>query len=107
MGLALMVLRITANSMLQLAAKPEARGRVMALYSIVLLGSTPIGAPFTGWIGEHAGARWAFAVNGAVALVTGLVLLWQMRHSRTASESEPLEPGVPVLPGEASEPAVA
>jgi MFS family permease len=109
MGFALMVLLITANSMLQLAAKPQARGRVMALYSTVLLGSTPIGAPVTGWIGEHAGARWAFAANGAVALATGLVLLWHRRHSKATEGDGPssLEPGVPDVPGEASQPAVA
>jgi MFS family permease len=80
MGLFLMVLLITANSMLQLAAKAQARGRVMALYSIVLLGSTPIGSPLTGWIGQHLGARWAFTLNGAVALVTGIVLLAARRR---------------------------
>jgi MFS family permease len=80
MGLFMMVLLITANSMLQLAAKPQARGRVMALYSIVLLGSTPIGSPITGWIGQHMGARWAFVLNGGVALITGLVLLAARRR---------------------------
>jgi MFS family permease len=97
MGLFIMVLLITANSMIQLASKPQARGRVMALYSIVLLGSTPIGSPITGWIGEHLGARWAFGLNGAVALVTGIVLL-AARHRRgraadAAPEADPeLEP---------------
>ena len=45
------------NSMLQLAAAPEMRGRVMALYSIVFLGSTPIGGPLVGWLSEVAGPR--------------------------------------------------
>ncbi len=80
MGLFIMVLLITANSMLQLAAKPQARGRVMALYSIVLLGSTPIGSPITGWVGQHMGARWAFGLNGGVALVTGILLLAARRR---------------------------
>ena len=104
MGLFIMVLLITANSMLQLSAKPQARGRVMALYSIVLLGSTPIGSPITGWIGEHLGARWAFVMNGAVALATGIALLVARRH---ASLTEAASPGVPQAPGESSEPAVA
>ena len=42
------------------------RGRVMALYSVVFLGSTPIGAPLVGWIAEVAGPR-AGLVLGAVA----------------------------------------
>ena len=107
MGLAIMVLLITANSMLQLSAKPQARGRVMALYSIVLLGSTPIGSPITGWIGEHLGARWAFLMNGGVALVTGLALLGARRRTGTQAREASLESGVPETPGEGSEPAVA
>ena len=107
MGLFLMVLLITANSMLQLAAKPQARGRVMALYSIVLLGSTPIGSPITGWIGQHLGARWAFVMNGGVALVTGLALLVARRRVNAPAATADLEPGLPETPGEGSEPAVA
>ena len=42
------------------------RGRVMALYSVVFLGSTPIGAPLVGWLAEVAGPR-AGLVLGAVA----------------------------------------
>ena len=107
MGLAIMVLLITANSMLQLSAKPQARGRVMALYSIVLLGSTPIGSPITGWVGQHLGARWAFVMNGAVALVTGVALLTARYRSHAPARAADLEVGVPATPGESSEPAVA
>ena len=45
------------NSALQIAVEPVMRGRVMALYSIVFLGSTPIGAPLVGWLAEVAGPR--------------------------------------------------
>ena len=107
MGLAIMVLLITANSMLQLSAKPQARGRVMALYSIVLLGSTPIGSPITGWVGQHLGARWAFVMNGAVALVTGVALLTARYRSQAPAEHAGLESASPASPGESSEPAVA
>jgi MFS family permease len=54
------------NSALQLTVEPAMRGRVMALYSVVFLGSTPIGAPLVGWIAEVAGPR-AGLVLGAVA----------------------------------------
>jgi MFS family permease len=54
------------NSAMQLAVDPLMRGRVMALYSVVFLGSTPIGAPLVGWIAEVAGPR-AGLVLGAVA----------------------------------------
>jgi MFS family permease len=57
------------NSTLQLAADPLLRGRVMALYSVVFLGSTPIGAPLVGWLAEVAGPRAGFVLGGTAALV--------------------------------------
>jgi MFS family permease len=59
------------NSTLQLAAPPEIRGRVMALYSVVFLGSTPIGAPIAGWLAGAAGPRSALVLAGAAALLGG------------------------------------
>ena len=47
----------------------------MALYGIVFLGSTPIGAPIAGVIGEHLGARVGFILSGAVAAGLGVALL--------------------------------
>ena len=56
------------NSALQLAVEPAMRGRVMALYSVVFLGSTPIGAPLVGWIAEVAGPRAGLVLGAAAAL---------------------------------------
>jgi MFS family permease len=57
------------NSSLQLAVEPSLRGRVMALYSVVFLGSTPIGAPLVGWIAEIAGPRAGLVLGGVAALL--------------------------------------
>jgi len=70
---------ITFNSMaktvLQLAAKPMMRGRVMALWGLAWLGSTPIGGSIIGWIGQDAGARWSLVVGGLSTLLCGLLAL--------------------------------
>jgi len=81
MGFTIMAFMITGNTMLQLNARPEARGRVMALYGIVFLGSTPIGAPIAGVIGEHLGARVGFAISGLVAIALGVGLLAARRRA--------------------------
>ncbi len=47
----------------------------MALYSIVFLGSTPIGAPITGWLAGAAGPRSTLVLAGVAALV-GAFGLW-------------------------------
>jgi MFS family permease len=57
------------NSALQLAVEPALRGRVMALYSVVFLGSTPIGAPLVGWVAEELGPRAGMVLGAAAALV--------------------------------------
>jgi MFS family permease len=70
---------ITFNSLakttLQLAAKPEMRGRVMALWALAWLGSTPIGGPIVGWAGQAFGARWALVIGGVAALACGVLAL--------------------------------
>jgi len=76
-----------AKTTLQLAAKPEMRGRVMSLWALAWLGSTPIGGPIVGWIGQEAGARWALGVGGVATLLCGvLVAAWaaSRRARRTA-----------------------
>ena len=60
------------NSTLQLAADPQMRGRVMALYSIVFLGSTPIGGPISGALSGAFDARVALAMGAVAALAAGI-----------------------------------
>ncbi len=78
-GFASMVFMATGNSMMQVASAPSMRGRVMSVYAMVFLGSTPIGAPLMGLLSEWAGPRIAFAVAGAVAVASALGALWVLR----------------------------
>ena len=57
-----------SNATLQLGSEPRLRGRVMALFSVALLGSTPIGGPIVGYLGEHISPRFSLAVGGVAAL---------------------------------------
>jgi MFS family permease len=61
----------TANTIIQLTATPEMRGRVMALYVLLFLGTTPIGGPLVGWICRVAGPRAGFLVAAGAALFAG------------------------------------
>jgi MFS family permease len=88
-GAASITFMATANSTCQLTSSPEMRGRVMALYGLVFLGSTPIGGPVIGWISQTFGPRFGMGVGGvatiAAALIAGAVLLRQdgaMRRDR-------------------------
>jgi MFS family permease len=83
-----------ANSTLQLGAASQMRGRVMALWSVAFLGSTPIGGPTIGWITTMAGARVGLAVGGVaclIAAVFGLVALRHVRNRRATIIAFPCE----------------
>ena len=100
MGLCSISFIATANATIQLRADPAMRGRVMALYAIAFLGSTPIGAPLVGWIADVTSPRVAIAVGGAATLAAcvPLALRYVHRHVTAAggeveSEVSDAEPG--------------
>ncbi|HVF76179.1 MAG TPA: MFS transporter [Acidimicrobiales bacterium] len=69
LGAAVITFMTTANAMLQLGSEPAMRGRVMALYALVFLGSTPIGGPIVGTVAEQFGPRAGLGVGAAAAFV--------------------------------------
>jgi predicted MFS family arabinose efflux permease len=93
LGAASVTLAASVNSALQLASEPGMRGRVMALYSIVFLGSTPIGAPLAGWLSEQVDPRAALVMAGVAALVAGAL-------ARLAFERTTEDPSRALLGGE-------
>ncbi|RPK48163.1 MFS transporter [Streptomyces sp. ADI93-02] len=78
MGLFAMVVNVSTNTTIQTSTDSTMRGRVTALYMMVLLGGAPVGAPVVGWITDTYGPRVGLATAGAVAActatTTGLVL---------------------------------
>jgi MFS family permease len=99
-GFFAMTFMITGNTMLQLEAKPQARGRVMALYGVVFLGSTPIGAPLVGAFAQHLGSRVAFFAAGMLAIAVAVGVLWSRAAARRSAQRRIAEPVVAVEPTE-------
>lgn len=85
-----------SNASVQLAVEPEMRGRVMAVYSAVFLGGTPLGAPLLGWVGDAWGPRWTLAIGaigcGLAVVAAGVYLLrrnhWEWPRLRTPDDPE-------------------
>ncbi len=71
----------TSNSLLQLRARPEMRGRVMALFSMVFIGTTPLGSPLIGWIAQRFGPPAGFVVGGTATLVAAMFAFRSLRRS--------------------------
>lgn len=72
----------SANQRVQMGVHGPYRGRVMALYVLVFLGSTPIGASLAGWWGERFGVPSSIWAAGLVCFLAAVVaLIWQLRTS--------------------------
>jgi MFS family permease len=79
------------NATLQLAADPAMRGRVMALWAVAFLGSTPIGGPIIGWIGEHIGPRYAMGLGGVATLACGILAYPALKRVVLRADGEDTE----------------
>ncbi|MDB5817924.1 MAG: transporter [Rhizobacter sp.] len=84
-GVAAQTFTTTSNALVQLSTEPAMRGRVMAILLAILLGGTPIGAPFVGWVADTYGPRWALAIATASGLVGAAVCLRYLVKQRQFS----------------------
>ena len=79
-GLASQTFMTTSNSLVQLGTDPARRGRVLALYLAIALGTTPLGAPIVGRVADVFGPRWALGVGAAAGLAAAAVGWWRLRR---------------------------
>jgi MFS family permease len=78
-GVASVLFLTTGNATIQLASDPAYRGRVTALWSMALVGSTPIGSPVIGALSDVAGPRYALALGAAACLAAAGIGHWPAR----------------------------
>lgn len=83
------------NATLQLSSEPSMRGRVMSLWSVAFLGSTPLGGPLVGFIGGQFGARYGMGVGGLAALLAALYGWSRLREGRLARPVGPVASPTP------------
>ncbi|MGW4906260.1 MFS transporter [Streptomyces sp. NPDC004270] len=84
-GFTLMTLNTAVSAFVQSEVSDAMRGRVMAVYTVISMGGSPVGAPVIGWISQHAGVRWGLGVGAATAVLAALcVALWLTRTPRSA-----------------------
>ena len=95
LGLTALTMITSANTFMQLNTTPGMRGRVMALYMMIFMGGTPVGAPVVGWVGETMGARWTLLLGGGLTIVgvlasVGFFLRRTASGEREAVADQPL-----------------
>jgi MFS family permease len=75
-GVATVIFLTTGNATIQLASDPEYRGRVTALWSMALVGTTPIGSPVIGALSDAAGPRYALGLGAAACVAAAIIGRW-------------------------------
>lgn len=80
-GFGTITFNATAKTAIQIAARPEMRGRVMALWALAWGGSTAVGGPLVGWVAHQYGSRWGLVVGGVPTILVGLALYPLLRRS--------------------------
>jgi MFS family permease len=91
-GAASVTFLTTGNATVQLTAEPSYRGRVTALWSLALVGSTAVGAPVIGALGQHTSPRYALALGALACLAAVLIGRWPARAARPRHRDVPAQP---------------
>lgn len=84
-GYSVMRQMASANTTIQTLIPDEYRGRIMALYSMTVVGLGPFGSLAAGVLAGHFGARATMAAGGVLALVSSLVFAWHLRRDPIAA----------------------
>jgi MFS family permease len=87
-GLGMTAFITSSTSNVQLASDPDKRGRVLALQSVVLIGSTPIGGPILGVVCETWGARAGLLLGGVACLLAAGFGAWVTTRALSAKAAD-------------------
>ena len=105
-----LTVNVTANTAVQMGTDPAMRGRVMALFMMVFMGGTPVGAPIVGWITDAYGPRVSFALGGVIAALAAAtigVILARIGDLRLSFDWNHGHPSVAFVPREREQLATA
>lgn len=92
-GFAALTMLTAANATVQTTTPTAMRGRVMSLYMMVLMGTTPVGSPIVGWVGEHVGPRLSVGIGSVTAIIVVVAVVgWAMAHGRLDLALSPRRP---------------
>jgi MFS family permease len=74
----------STTALVQIEARPDMRGRVLALQTVLLIGTTPLGGPLLGWLADSHGGRAPLILGGFASLMAAGLGYSANRLSRQA-----------------------
>jgi len=78
----------STNTTLQLGSGEAYRGRILSLYTLLFMGTTPIGGAITGFLADNLGVTVAITMEASVCLIATLIgMLYLARAHRLATQA--------------------
>ena len=87
LGLASIAYMTSTTAIVQVISTPSMHGRVLALQTVLMIGTTPLGGPLLGWIADNWGARLPVAI-GAVGALGAALYGWLAGRSLGTGEAD-------------------
>jgi MFS family permease len=97
-GCGWMVLIAASNTALQTLADDPMRGRVMSLFSMMIVGMAPFGSLLAGWAADQVGAPIVVAIGGGFCAVAGMIFACQLPRLREAAKPILAARGITLTP---------
>jgi MFS family permease len=95
-GFAMMLQTAATNTILQTIVEERMRGRVMAFYTMAVMGTAPFGSLISGVLASRIGAPWTIAASGVVVAIAGCFFYSQLPKLR--AELRPIYIKLGILP---------
>lgn len=87
-GSASILYTTSTTSLVQIQTRPDMRGRVLAIQSVLMMGTTPLGSPLLGWIADNLGGRAPLVLGGFASIAAagvGYIVVSAMRKLRVSN----------------------
>ena len=88
-GFAMTSFSASANTRTQLASPPEIRGRVMSVYTMLFVGTTPLGNLLVSEVASIGGVPWSFVISGLPCLLVAIVAMWLWNRQGQTGTANP------------------
>ena len=86
-GLSMITHAASTNTLIQSMAPDNMRGHVMAVYAMMFVGMSPIGALVGGWVAERIGAPHTVMIGGCICMMGSLVFNIRLPKLRTMARA--------------------
>jgi len=90
-GLTSILYMTSSTALVQVEADQAMHGRLLALQTVLFVGTAPIGGPLLGWLADVLGARAPLVIGGVASMAAASWGIWAHRRSqrRIAANAEP------------------